>query len=146
MNALIELTTEECLSLLTTRAAGRIALRTPGGLRIFPVNYALFGDAVVFRTLPYGEIANNAHEAEIAFQVDELDHDQRRGWSVMANGTARRVDDPGEVHLIREEWDPEPWASGQRNLYFKLEWVSLTGRQVGMDGRPSLIVQRPASP
>ena len=62
VNPLIELTTEECLSLMTTRTAGRIALQTPGGLRIFPVNYALFGDAVVFRTLPYGEIANNAHE------------------------------------------------------------------------------------
>ena len=145
MNPLIELTTEECLSLMTTRSAGRIALQTPGGLRIFPVNYALFGDAVVFRTLPSGEIANNAHESEVAFQVDELDHDHRRGWSVLADGIARRVDDPGEVQLIREEWDPEPWASGQRNLYFKLEWVNLTGRQVGMEGRPSLVTQRRAS-
>lgn len=145
MNPLIELTTEECLSLLSTRSAGRIALQTPAGLRIYPVNYALFGDAVVFRTLPYGEIANNAHDADIAFQVDELDHDHRRGWSVLATGKALRVEDPGEVQLIREEWDPEPWADGQRNLYLKLEWADLTGRQVGIEERPSLTPRRRAS-
>lgn len=139
MNPLVELTTDECLSLLGGHEAGRIALNTPGGLRILPVNYAMFGDAIVFRTLPYGEIANNAHAAEVAFQIDDLDHDLKRGWSVLAVGVARRVDDPDEVRLIREEWDPTPWAAGQRNLYFKLDWSQLSGRQVGMDGRPSLI-------
>jgi len=142
MNPLVELTTDECLSLLSSHSAGRIALNTPGGLRILPVNYAMFGDAVVFRTLPYGEIANNAHAAEIAFQIDMLDHDLKRGWSVLAVGVARRVDDPGDVKMIRDEWDPEPWAAGLRNLYFKLDWTQLSGRQVGMEERPSLIQQQ----
>lgn len=139
MSQLQDLTVDECLSLLRQRVAGRIALQTPGGLRILPVNYALFGDAIVFRTLPYGEIANNAHEAEVAFQIDLLDDEHERGWSVLAVGTCHRVDDPGEVSQIRAEWDPLPWADGQRNLYFRIDWTQLTGRQLGMPGRPSLV-------
>ena len=139
MTQLVELTPEECLALLQTRAVGRIGLQTPGGLMILPVNYALSDDTVVFRTLPYGVIANNAHEVEVAFEVDELDHDLHEGWSVLAVGRCHRIEDPEEVRLIREDLDPLPWAEGQRNLYFRVEWTNLSGRQLGMDTRPSLI-------
>lgn len=139
MHQLVELTPEECLSLLSKHSVGRLAMVTPGGLRIYPVNYALFGDTVVFRTLPYGEIANAAHGAEVAFQIDELDTDLRRGWSVLVVGKASKVEDPGMVRMIKQEWDPEPWAAGQRNLYFQVQWSMIGGRQAGMPERPTLI-------
>ncbi len=139
MAQLVELSVEECLSLLGQHVAGRIGLRTPRGLRIFPVNYAMFGKVIVFRTLAYGEIADNAHEAEMCFELDELDHEHQRGWSVLAVGRSRRVDDHGEVRQIRGEWDPLPWVDGQRNLYFRLDWTELTGRQLGMPARPGLV-------
>ena len=89
MSQLIELTVDECLALLARGTVGRIALRTERGLRIFPVNYALDGDDVVFRTAPYGVIANNAHGAEVAFEVDQLEEGLRTGWSVVAAGRHR---------------------------------------------------------
>ena len=140
---LIELTVEECLSLLHTKSVGRIGLVTPQGPMIFPVNYALAGDALVFRTLPYGVIANNAHDAQVAFEVDSLDEEMRTGWSVLAVGRSEHLSDPAEVRVVREDWDPEPWAEGVRNLYFRVEWVGLTGRQLGLSTRPSLIPQAP---
>jgi nitroimidazol reductase NimA-like FMN-containing flavoprotein (pyridoxamine 5'-phosphate oxidase superfamily) len=138
MNSLVELTVEECLSLLQSRVVGRIALMTPGGLRIFPVNYSVVDSRIVFRTVPYGELANNAHDADVAFEVDALDDALHRGWSVLAVGRCRRVEDAGEVRWIRETHDPQPWAPGQRNLYFMLDWDDLTGRQVGSEERPRL--------
>lgn len=143
MNAMTELTLDDCLELLRTHEAGRIALTTPAGLRIFPVNYALHGDAVVFRTLPYGEIANNAQDAEVAFQIDHLDPVTRHGWSVLAVGKAHRVTDPDEVRAIREGGDPTPWADGQRILYFRLDWTTLTGRQLGRSGATVMPTARP---
>jgi nitroimidazol reductase NimA-like FMN-containing flavoprotein (pyridoxamine 5'-phosphate oxidase superfamily) len=146
MSQLMELTTEECLSLLGRRKVGRIALSTPAGLRIYPVNYAVHQDRIVFRTLPYGEIANNAHDADVAFQIDDMRDDLQQGWSVLAVGRCRRVEDPEEVRVIREEADPAPWAGGQRILYFRLDWTDLTGRQVGIAERPSLIPTSPTAP
>lgn len=145
MTQLIELTTEECLSLLETKQVGRIGVVTPGGPMIFPVNYTVSDDTIVFRTLPYGVIANNAHEAEVAFEVDDLDEAMHEGWSVLATGRGRRLEDPDEVRLIRQELDPEPWAAGQRNLYFRIEWTNLSGRQLGLASRPSLIPKVPSA-
>lgn len=134
---IVDLTAEECLQLLGTKVVGRIAVVTPAGLRIFPVNYALWGDRIVFRTLPYGVIANNAHGAEVAFEIDDHDEELTRGWSVLAAGPCTRVEDPDDVRQIRSEADPIPWAEGQRILYFRIDWTDLTGRTVGMDGMPA---------
>jgi nitroimidazol reductase NimA-like FMN-containing flavoprotein (pyridoxamine 5'-phosphate oxidase superfamily) len=138
MDNLVELTVEECLTLLRGKRVGRIAMTTPAGLRILPVSYSVVEEQVVFRTLPYGEIANNVADADVAFEVDELDESLQQGWSVMAAGPCHRIEDPAQVHFVRATDDPEPWAVGQRNLYFRIDWTTLTGRQVGLTGRPGL--------
>jgi uncharacterized protein len=130
VGALEELTVDECRELLASRRVGRLALDTPGGLRIYPLNYSMQQDDIVFRTLPYGQVANNAVDAKVAFSVDQLDDDMRSGWHVLAVGTCRRIEAPDEVRLIRDEADPEPWVAGQRTLYFRIEWDDLTGRRL----------------
>jgi len=139
MTQLVELTVEECLALLQTKSVGRIGVVTPGGPMILPVNFAMSDDTIVFRTLPYGVIANNVHQADVAFEVDTVDEGSHEGWSVLATGRCHRLEDPDEVRLIREDLDPLPWAEGHRNLYFRIEWTILSGRQLGMATRPSLI-------
>ena len=130
MGRLDDLTEAECVDLLRAHRVGRLALTTPGGLRIYPVNYAVHGESLVVRTLPYGEVAQHAADAAVAFSVDDLDEDLRTGWTVLAVGTARRVEDPDAVAAIRREGNPEPWASGQRDLYLSLAWDQLTGRRL----------------
>ncbi|HET6560831.1 MAG TPA: pyridoxamine 5'-phosphate oxidase family protein [Marmoricola sp.] len=139
MDNLVELTVDECLALLRRKPVGRVAMVTPAGLRILPVSYSVVDERIVFRTLPYGEIANNVADAEVAFEVDDLDEELRHGWSVMAAGPCHRIEDPDEVHLVHATADPQPWVDGQRNLYFRIDWTTLTGRQVGIAGRPSLV-------
>src|SRR3954452_16477567 len=93
-----DLTVEECLRLLETKRIVRIGLTTDVGPQIFPVNYVLSEDQrIVFRTLPYGVIANHAHEAAVAFEVDDLDEDTQSGWSVLATGPCSRIADPTDV-------------------------------------------------
>ena len=131
MKDIVDLTREECVSLLSGGVFGRVGLSTPEGPEILPVNYAMNGNAIVFRTVPYGRIAENAADREICFEVDQIDYDHHTGWSVLAVGKGKLVEDPDEVQLIREVWDPRPWATGQRILYIKLEWRSISGRRIG---------------
>ena len=128
----IEMTVEECLDLLRTNIIGRVALSTPIGPRIVPVNYSIYADeAIVFRTTPYSELGTYGWNAELAFEIDHIDYDLHQGWSVIAFGRGELVEDPDEVADIRRGWDPRPWAEGQRNLYMKLVWHDVTGRRIG---------------
>ncbi|HET8603381.1 MAG TPA: pyridoxamine 5'-phosphate oxidase family protein [Marmoricola sp.] len=127
----IELTTEECLDQLSAGTVGRVAFSTPGGLRMVPVNYAVFEGAIVVRTSSYSELGTYAAGTAVAFEIDELDVERRTGWSVVANGRLERINDPEEIQRVRLAWDPEPWAAGARNLYLRLGWRELTGRRLG---------------
>ncbi len=133
MTAPVELTIEECLELLSGGVIGRVALSTPVGPRIVPVNYAMFGEAIVFRTAPYSELGTYGWNNELAFEVDHIDYDKHQGWSVIVLGRAELIEDPDELRRIKDSWDPRPWAGGQRNLYVKLTWRDVTGRRIGQD-------------
>jgi nitroimidazol reductase NimA-like FMN-containing flavoprotein (pyridoxamine 5'-phosphate oxidase superfamily) len=131
MSDLHELPVEKCRELLEANILGRVAVCTPSGPQIRPVNYAVVDDAVVFRTSPLTELAVSGWATEMAFEIDHVDYEGHRGWSVVATGRAEIVDDPDEVARIRSGWQPRPWASGSRTLYVRLPWRQLTGRRIG---------------
>lgn len=133
MNAPIEMTVDECLEQLHAGVVGRVAMSTPVGPRILPVNYAMYGDAIVFRTSPYSELGTYGWNSELAFEIDHIDYERHQGWSVIAIGRSELVEDPDDVADIRRTWDPRPWAAGQRNLYIKLVWRDISGRRLGAD-------------
>jgi nitroimidazol reductase NimA-like FMN-containing flavoprotein (pyridoxamine 5'-phosphate oxidase superfamily) len=133
MNTPVQLSVGECRDLLVGGVLGRVAMATPVGPRIVPVNYSVHGDAIVFRTAPYSELSSYGWDTDLAFEVDHLDHDSQQGWSVVAVGRAHVVEDPDEVQAIRREWEPRPWAAGSRNLYVRLAWRQLTGVRLGND-------------
>jgi hypothetical protein len=108
-------------------------MATPVGPRIVPVNYSVLGEAIVFRTAPYSELSTYGWDTDLAFEVDDLDHEAHEGWSVVAIGRAHVVDDPDEVQRLRREREPEPWAAGSRHLYVRLAWRQLTGVRLGDD-------------
>lgn len=133
MNEPVELTVEECLELLHSGVLGRVALSTPMGPRIVPVNYAMYDDAIVFRTTPYSELGTYGWNTDLAFEIDHIDYDKHQGWSVVAIGRAGLIEDPDELNDLRAHVDPTPWASGRRHLYIRLVWRDLTGRRIGSD-------------
>jgi len=132
MNEPEELSYEKCHQLLSGGVVGRAAVCTPAGPRIVPVNYSVVDDSVVFRTTPYSILGTYAWNTQLAFEVDHLDFEQHRGWSVVATGRGSMVEDRTELERIRALWNPRPWAGGaQRLLYVRLRWDELTGRRLG---------------
>jgi nitroimidazol reductase NimA-like FMN-containing flavoprotein (pyridoxamine 5'-phosphate oxidase superfamily) len=119
-----ELTREECLALLGSATVGRIALVGRDDLPlVLPVNHVMVGDTVVFRT-DAGAKLDALLRHPVAFQIDEIDHDDRTGWSVLVQGIAHPVA-PNElprVHL-------EPWL-GPRDHWVQLVPRHLTGRRI----------------
>ena len=131
MNEAMELSYGKCRELLSSGVFGRVGVCTPEKPVILPVNYSVVGESIIFRTSPYGVVANHDWSSQIAFEIDYVDYADHKGWSVLATGAGERVEDPDELALIKRTWDPSPWAGGSRPLYVKLAWEELTGRRLG---------------
>jgi len=82
------LTHEECLALLTRNVVGRLAITADGQPDIFPVNYSLDGERIIFRSSP-GTKLDHASLDRVAFEVDEFDPTSATARSVVVKGTAR---------------------------------------------------------
>jgi nitroimidazol reductase NimA-like FMN-containing flavoprotein (pyridoxamine 5'-phosphate oxidase superfamily) len=127
-----ELSASECAQLLSTGGVGRVALCTSDGPQIYPVNYTVVEGAVMFRTSSYSALGTAlVKRPRVAFEVDHLEPERQRGWSVVASGTAEPMDDPDEVAGLRPRSLLVPWAEGTRNLLVRMSGQRLTGRRVG---------------
>jgi len=144
MNEAIDLTRDECERLLRSGVGGRIALCSPNGPHIVPVNHSVVDDALVIRTSPYSLLGTYGRDSMLAFEVDQFDHERQRGWSVVARGRAEVVMAPAELEHIREVWEPRPWVAGARSLHVRLRWTEISGRRIGSgwDIAASLPVRR----
>jgi uncharacterized protein len=131
MSEPFELSTEQCRELLSAGLVGRVAVCTPVGPHIIPVNYAVVDDDVVVRTSPYSVLGSHARGSILALEVDHFDYERQHGWSVVARGRAEVITGAEELKHIRSVWEPNAWASGQRNLHLRIRASELTGRRLG---------------
>ncbi|MFJ5530293.1 helix-turn-helix domain-containing protein [Streptomyces sp. NPDC093261] len=123
------LTTQECQELLSTHGVGRLAVSTASGPLVVPVNYSVVEGTVVFRTLPHA-VPSQAPGPQVAFEIDHVDGALSQGWSVLVRGQARAVTDPESVRRLEEQAYSAPWAGGQRELWIRIEPLSITGRRI----------------
>ncbi|MEU3772454.1 pyridoxamine 5'-phosphate oxidase family protein [Streptomyces sp. NPDC032472] len=127
--ALVPLDEDECRSLLGTYGVGRIAVFTPEGPAVLPVNYLIAGADIAFRTA-VDALAARAAGTEVAFEIDNIDDVTAGGWSVLAVGELEAVTDPEEIRHLTATARSQPWAGGPRTHWMKLTPVRLTGRRV----------------
>jgi len=98
---------------------------------IFPINYALDGEAVVFRTAP-GTKLTHGPRAPATFEIDGLDRAARTGWSVVATGRLEEVTtfDAPTLERVRA-LAIRPWTEGDKGHWMRLVPDIITGRRVG---------------
>jgi nitroimidazol reductase NimA-like FMN-containing flavoprotein (pyridoxamine 5'-phosphate oxidase superfamily) len=122
---------EECLQLLEGDEVGRIAVIDGGVPMIFPVNYRLDGEAIVFRTAA-GTKLDQGPRALSTFEVDHFDRELRAGWSVVVVGRLEEVTRYDSRTLTRiEELRVDPWAAGEKAHWMRLVPARISGRRVG---------------
>ena len=128
--ALEQLSVAECWSLLGEHCVGRLAVITADGLPfVVPVNYGTDGEAVVLRT-DYGTKFDAMLRHPVAFQVDDIDPQERTGWTVLVQGIAHEVTPDEARHLT-----VEPWA-GPRERWVRVVPRNVSGRRLTRSTNP----------
>lgn len=127
-----ELGPDECTALLGQASVGRLVYVDDDGPVAIPVNYALAGSDIVFRSEPGTKEVALAQD-RVAFEVDRVDDDDRSAWSVVVRGTAEAtdLDDLPELLQHMDGSIPTPWASGIHSVWIKVVRRSVTGRRLG---------------
>jgi hypothetical protein len=92
------------------------------------VNFEFTEGEVVFSTDE--EKASALESASVVgFEIDRVDETMSEGWSVVATGPARRIDDPAEVAKL-SSLDLQAWAGGSRHALVGMRPLELTGRVI----------------
>jgi len=133
----VDLTPDECQTLLESRDIGRIGWNAGHGPQIFPVSYACVADLIVFRTSPFGVLSELVRPTQVVFEVDDLDPARHTGWSLIAHGRAQAVASPALLTHLWTVDGAEPWAGGVLNVFIVITVERLTGRSFGSQRVPS---------
>lgn len=117
-NGLEILSPAQCRDLLRRGAVGRVAVTVAALPAIFPVNYAMLDNRIVFLTGDGTKLRAALERAVVAFQIDHIDESNASGWSVMAVGLAEEITDPGELRAA-QRLQLCPFAGGDRSHFVK---------------------------
>jgi uncharacterized protein len=123
----------ECWNLLSSVALGRLVTSVDGQPAIFPVNFVVQHDTVLFRTSEGTKLVSAAINNQVLFEAD--DHGVTEGWSVIVKGTARilrtdeEIDEADRAQLL-------PWTATVKQHYVRIRPLSVTGRRVAFGSEP----------
>jgi hypothetical protein len=119
----------ECFDLIEPGGVGRVGFASADGITMLPVNFAVAGKTIVFRTAPDTLLAVYAN-GQVSFEVDQFDEANRTGWSVLVSGHAHTVTGEREVRRLEEGAHLEPWAAGSRDVYVRITPTRISGRML----------------
>ena len=119
----------ECYRLLASAPLGRLGVTVGALPAVLPVNFALLGRDVVFRTGRDGPLARAAVGRVVAFEVDQADTLFHEGWSVMVVGWAQQIPQ-SEPDEALEQLPLEPWPGGDRPVFVRVVARFVTGRRI----------------
>lgn len=121
---------QECWRLLAECSVGRIAVVGPDGPEIYPINIAVDGESVVFRTDPGSKLAAMASDPRVSLEADGFDIEERSGWSVVVTGRIAELG--GDELIAAQELPLEPWTIGDKARWLRLQPLRISGRAIGL--------------
>jgi uncharacterized protein len=118
----------ECLELLRENKVGRFVFVDQMLLAIHPVAYVFDGQSVVFQTNGGAKLDVATKHDLAAFEVDYIDPELGRGWTVTLSGHAEPVTDPYEVARLHDLL-PKPWTHDGRVDIIRMHAEVVQGRR-----------------
>ncbi|HYP72633.1 MAG TPA: pyridoxamine 5'-phosphate oxidase family protein, partial [Microbacterium sp.] len=94
-DAIVHLSDQECWERLSVQQLGRLVTRAGDVLDIFPVNYTVDRESIVFRTAEGSKLTELTINDQVLFEVDE--YTDTDAWSVVVRGHAHRLTTVEEV-------------------------------------------------
>jgi nitroimidazol reductase NimA-like FMN-containing flavoprotein (pyridoxamine 5'-phosphate oxidase superfamily) len=116
---------EECWDFLRTQEFGRLAFHLADQVHITPINYAVDGETLLFRTAEGSKLLAVVMNPDIAFEADQYDEDSAA--SVIIRGTARQLDEHEEHRA--ENVPLRPWVPTLKYNVVEITPTELSGRR-----------------
>lgn len=123
-----QLTDAECWELLDVTSVGRLAIDIAGKPDIFPINFVVDGNCLLFRTAAGTKLAASALLHHVAFEIDGYEPTTRTAWSVVVKGKAHQVERMEEV-FAADDLPLFPWARHPKPNYVRIDPTEVTGRR-----------------
>lgn len=121
---------DACVRLLASVPLGRVGFYADGELVILPVNHAMDGQDVVFRTARGSKLDAAEEQDLVAFEADDYDPQNRSGWSVLVTGRAAAVYEEAEIKRLGR-LGLRPWATAvEHPFWVRIRPTSVTGRRI----------------
>ncbi len=127
----VELSDEQCWELLGRTSLGRLAFHVGDEVHITPVNHVVRGGQILFRTAAGNKLVAVVVNPDVAFEVEELDLENRRAASVVVRGVASRLG-PAELRALGAE-GPHPLVTRDTFEVVAIRPTSVTGRSFTME-------------
>jgi len=122
------LSDSECWELLESTAVGRLAVDIAGQPDIFPINFIVDNNGIVFRSAAGTKLAGAVLNRFVAFEIDGYEPSERTAWSVVVKGKASLIERMQEV-FDAEDLPLFPWLAWEKPNFVWIEPTSLTGRR-----------------
>ena len=125
-----EIPLQECLDLLKRTFVGRIGGLAQGKPFVFPVNYVLDDQTVVFRTAPGTKLEGSGF-GRVAFEIDGVDETVKTGWSVIVQGVGTEITEMLDAYSEKlRELEVVPWVPGDKAHWVAIQPESISGRRL----------------
>lgn len=129
-----ELSPDECWGLLRADGVARLAVVADGAPEIFPLNYVVDRDTIVFRSGLGTKVSGALADLPVALEIDGHDPATATAWSVVVKGTAEAVP-PGHALMEALQLPLFPWQEGVKDRFVRIVPTTVTGRRFTMADR-----------
>jgi uncharacterized protein len=120
----------QCMSMLRSTDVGHLAVIVEDAPEIFPINYAVDGATIVFRTATGTKLAAVAEGSSLAFEVDGRD-EVGMVWSVVVKGHGHTVSEVDDV--IKTLGLPlYPWSASPKPIFVRIIPAAMSGRRFAL--------------
>lgn len=120
-----ELAPLESWELLRAGEFGRLAFHLLNEVHIVPINYAVHGEQILFRTAEGSKLLAITMNQDVAFEIDSFA--EHTATSVVARGTAHEL--TGADAAVAEELPLRPWVDTPKFHVISIEVSEITGRR-----------------
>ncbi|MCA1307640.1 pyridoxamine 5'-phosphate oxidase family protein [Microbacterium sp. 2216-1] len=124
---------QRCWELVRTQELGRLVTHVGDVVDVFPVNYAVDDEGIIFRTAPGTKLLELTVNADVIFEVD--DHTDTEAWSVIMRGRATALESEADIERA-ENTGLRPWIPTLKRVFVRIEPTRISGRGFRRDPEP----------
>jgi nitroimidazol reductase NimA-like FMN-containing flavoprotein (pyridoxamine 5'-phosphate oxidase superfamily) len=135
------LSADECWGLLDRTEVGRVGVVVDGDPEVFPVNFVVDDETIVFRTDRGSKLHGLLDHPSCCFEVDGVGPKLWSGWSVLVKGRAEEIHG-GAESAQAAALGLRYWAFGEKSHWIRIRPHEVSGRRLyrptgGQGGGPA---------